>query len=103
MKTQILTALYDLKNKVNWEDDFYTDAYRIAYSLSFLYPENKLTDLEWFCKYVIFQKDKEKEFRYARHNFTYVDNNYFYDSEKKLWNRINEMYKYINSGEPVFE
>lgn len=87
-----------------WDKNFYVDAYRIAYSLSYLYPEEKLTDYEWFCNKVVFlNTDKgASAYREGRHLWGYVENKWYYESEESLYERIKKIKEYIKLGEFIF-
>lgn len=88
-----------------WQKDYYIDAYRIAYSLSWLYPEEKITDYEWFCNKVTFlNTDKgASTYREGRHLWNYVENKWYYETEKSLYERIKEIKEYILMNKTVFD
>lgn len=107
MKEYILKTLekYSLGHDpfLCWGDNDYEDAYRIAYSLSFLFPEDKLTDYEWFCNKVIYSKNNKKAYREGRHRFSWKINHWYYETLEELGGRIKEIENDIIIGNFVFE
>ena len=87
-----------------WQDDLYIDAYRIAYSLSVLYPEEKLTDYEWFCDKVTFLNTDKGAYAYrnGRHHWKYLEHNWYYETERDLYVRVKEIHDFVKTNEPVF-
>lgn len=110
-KKFIIETLYwiwteDRLGMCRWQDDLYIDAYRIAYSLSVLYPEDKLTDYEWFCNKVTFlNTGKGKDiFHFAKY-WAWNDefNSWHYETEKLLYNRIKDIKEAVKNNVTVFK